>query len=71
MYQHQSLEQTGHMIEHSSNKLKPEDMLDRAEKLANHLQREDHMDNEFHRTNLHKFETDFHAKMLARPRMCT
>ena len=61
MYQHHNLEQIGDMIERNSKGMTPEDMLDRAKSFVNHLQREDHMDNEGHQRNLRKFEADFHT----------
>ena len=61
MYQHHNLEQIGDMIERNSKGMTPEDMLDRVKSFVNHVQREDHMDNEKHQKNLRKFEADFHT----------
>ena len=61
MYQHHNLEQIGDMIESNSKGLTPEEMLERVKSFVNHLQREEHMDNEGHQRNLRKFEADFHT----------
>ena len=61
MYQHHNLEQIGDMIENNFKGMTPEEMLDRVKSFVNHLQREDHMDNEGHQRNLRKFESDFHT----------
>ena len=45
MQKHHNLEQIGNIIEHRSNNLKLEDMLDSVKKFVNHLQREGDMDN--------------------------
>ena len=60
MYQHHNLEQIGSIIESNYNGITPEEMLNRVKAFVNHLQKEDHMDNEQHQSNLHKFEADFH-----------
>ena len=60
MYQHHNLEQIGNIIESKYNGITPEEMLNRVKSFVNHLQREDHMDNEQHQSNLDKFEADFH-----------
>ena len=59
MYQHHNLEQIGNIIESNYNGITPEEMLNRVKSFVNHLQREDHMDNEQHQSNLDKFEADF------------
>ena len=61
MYQHHNLEQIGDMIENNFKGMTPEEMLDRVKSFVNHLQREDHMDNEGHQRNLRKFESEFHT----------
>ena len=49
------------MIERNSKGMTPEDVLDRVKSCVNHVQREDHMDNEEHQRNLRKLEADFHT----------
>ena len=61
MYQHHTLEEIGNMIEHNSQKIAPEVMLERITKFCEHLQREDHFDHDQHDANLEELEKQFHA----------
>ena len=61
MYQHHTLEEIGRIIEHNSKGLSPKDMLDRVLQFVEHLQREDHFDNDSHQQNLPGLEEEFHT----------
>ncbi len=61
MYQHHSLEEIGAIIERNAAGISAEVMLERVTHLCEHLQREDHFDNEQHQRNLPELEKQFHA----------
>ena len=52
MYQHHSLEEIGAIIERNAQGITAEVMLERITHLCEHLQREDHFDDEQHQRNL-------------------
>ena len=61
MYQHHTLEEIGHMIERNAEGISPEFMLERITRFCEHLQREDHFDQEEHDRNLEVLDKQFHA----------
>ena len=61
MYQHLTLEEIGDMIEKSAKSLTSDDLLTRVINFVEHLQREDHFDDEEHQRNLRALEREFHA----------
>ena len=67
MYQHHTLEEIGQIIEHNRRGIQPQDMLDRVIHFVEHLQREDHFNNERHQRDLPKLEKEFHANNAGLP----
>ena len=67
MYQHHTLEEIGNMIEHNSEGIPPQMMLERITRFCEHLQREDHYDQEKHDLNLEHLEKQFHANNEGAP----
>ena len=61
MYQHNTLEEIGRMIEENAQGIPPEVMLDRITGVCEHLQREDHFNQEEHDKNIENLEKQFHA----------
>ena len=67
MYQHNTLEAIGNMIERNSEGIPPEAMLERITRFCEHMQREDHYDQEQHDLNLERLEKQFHANNEGAP----
>ena len=65
MYQHNTLEEIGNMIERNAEGILPEFMLERITRFCEHLQREDHYDQEKHDADLEPLEKQFHANNAA------
>ena len=61
MYQHHTLEDIGKIIEDNAEGISPEVMLERITRFCEHLQREDHYDQEQHESNLDELEKQFHS----------
>ena len=61
MYQQHTLEEIGNMIERNSEDIAPEAMLERITRFCEHMQREDHYDQEKHDLNAPNYEKLFHA----------
>ena len=60
MYQHCTLEEIGKLIEENLKGFTAEEMLKRVTTFLEHVQQEDHFDNELHQQNLDELERDFH-----------
>ena len=67
MYQQNTLEEIGNMIELNSEGIPPQMMLERITRFCEHLQREDHYDQEKHDLNLEHLEKQFHANNEGAP----
>ena len=52
MYQHNNLDEIGRLIERNHRGISAEDMLARVTHFVEHLQCEDHLDNEQHQSDL-------------------
>ena len=61
MYQHHNLDEIRQMIEHNRKGISPDEMLQRVTHFVEHLQREDHFDNDQHQKDLPHLEEQFHA----------
>ena len=73
-YQHSSLEDIAKLIKKNVHGLCPEDMLSRIVAFQEHLQREDHFDDEGHQANIKNIEKEFHANNAGEKRsifLCT
>ena len=68
MYQHCTLEEIGRIIEENHRKVTPEKMLQRVLHFIEHMQREDHFDDDEHQNNLAALEKEFHANNAGRLR---
>ena len=60
MYQHRTLKEIGDLIECNHQGMTAESVLERIVKFTEHLQREDHFNNEEHQSNLDSLERQFH-----------
>ena len=60
MYQHRTLKEIGDLIECNHQGMTAESVLVRITKFTEHLQREDHFNNEEHQRNLETLEREFH-----------
>ena len=67
MYQHCTLEEIGNMIERNARGIAPEDMLERITRFCEHLQREDHYDQQKHDLDVESLEKQFHANNVGPP----
>ena len=67
MYQHNTLEEIGNMIERNAQGIAPDVMLAQITRFCEHLQREDHFDQEQHDRNLENLEQQFHANNVGPP----
>ena len=61
MYQHHNLEEIGKIIEKNHKGISAGDMLHRVKNFVNHLQREDHFDDEQHQKNLQSLGSEFNT----------
>ena len=68
MYQHHTLDEIGEIIASNQQKMTPEVVLERVTCFVEHLQREDHFDNEKHQENLPALEKEFHENNFGPPR---
>ena len=68
MYQHHSLEEICQIIASNVQGMTPEAALERVTSSVEHLQREDHFDNEKHQENLPALEKEFHENNFGPPR---
>ena len=60
MYQHHSLADIGDIISSNQHGLTPDAVLERITNFVEHLQREDHFDNDQHQNDLPALEKEFH-----------
>ena len=60
MYQHSTLEEIRDIIESNVKKVPAEEMQERLIQFIDHIQREDHIDDEAHQNSLHSLEKEFH-----------
>ena len=60
MYQHHSLADIGDIISSNQHGLTPDAVLERITNFVEHLQREDHFDNDQHQNDLAALEKEFH-----------
>ena len=61
MHQHHNLEEIGQILEKNATAIRGEDMLSRATQFVEHLQREDHVNDDQQQRNLAQLEQEFHA----------
>ena len=60
MYQHHTLQEIGQLIETNHRGIRPDDMLNKVLAFVEHLQREDHFNDEQHQAELPRLEKTFH-----------
>ncbi len=60
MYQFNSLETIAQILEHNIHGLSPEEMVERITNFIEHLQREDHFNDELHQSQVNALEEEFH-----------
>ena len=60
-YQHATLDDIAALIKSNVHNLSPDDMIERIKAFKQHVEREDHFDNDGHQNNLSQLEKEFHA----------
>ena len=61
MYQHHNLEEIGQILQKNASAIREEDMLTRVTQFVEHLQREEHVNDDEHQRNLVQLEQEFHS----------
>ena len=67
MYQCHNLHEIGQIIEHNARQLTPQQVLERITSFVEHIQREDHIDDNAHQEQLQALEKQFHDNNAGAP----